>query len=111
MLLKRDPVTTSPYVLLSNLYASDGTSNCVAEARKMTKGSGLKKEPGHCLIEVKGVVEKFTIGGFSDARIEHIVHILKTLSWEGDGVFSYYWSSHPRESISRHNLKCSGLQQ
>ncbi|KAI8021262.1 putative pentatricopeptide repeat-containing protein [Camellia lanceoleosa] len=96
-LLKHDPVTTSPYVLLSNLYASDGMSNCAVEARKMLKGSGLRKKPRHSLIEVKGVVKKFTIGDFSHARIEHIVHILKTLSWEGDEIFSYYWSSHLRE--------------
>ncbi|XP_057499255.1 pentatricopeptide repeat-containing protein At2g13600-like [Actinidia eriantha] len=89
-LLNFHPVTTSPYVLLSNLYASDGMWNCAAEARKMLKGSGLKKEPGHSLIEVEGGVEKFTIGDFSHSRIEDIVHILKTLSWERDEVFSYY---------------------
>ncbi|KAL7188204.1 hypothetical protein ACSBR1_038127 [Camellia fascicularis] len=100
-LLKRELVTTSPYVLLSNLYASDGMWNCVAEARKMLKGSGLKKEPGHSLIEVKGAVEKFTIGDFSHARIEQIVHILKTLSWEGD----------ERKSISWHNVETAGLQE
>ncbi|GFY93018.1 hypothetical protein Acr_08g0014140 [Actinidia rufa] len=89
-LLNFQPVTTSPYVLLSNLYASDGMWNCAAEARKMLKGSGLKKEPGHSLIEVKGGVEKFTISDFSHSRIEDIAHILKTLSWEQDEVFSYY---------------------
>ncbi|KAI7988748.1 Pentatricopeptide repeat-containing protein [Camellia lanceoleosa] len=109
MLLKRDPITTSPYVLLSNLYASDGTSNCVAKARKMLKGSRLKKELGHSLIEVKGVVEKFTIGDFSHARIEHIVHILKTLGWEGNEVLSV--KSSKRKSISWHNVKSSGLQE
>ncbi|CAK9183245.1 unnamed protein product [Ilex paraguariensis] len=61
-LLQLQPVTTSPFVLLSNLYASDGIWYGVAEARKMLKGSGLKKEPGHSLIEVKGIFEKFTIG-------------------------------------------------
>ncbi|KAA8522707.1 hypothetical protein F0562_009131 [Nyssa sinensis] len=60
-LLKLPSVTTSPYVLLSNLYASDGLWDGAAEARKMLKGSGLRKEPGHSLIEVKGSVEKFTI--------------------------------------------------
>ncbi|KAK9292951.1 hypothetical protein L1049_020933 [Liquidambar formosana] len=77
-LLKLKPVTTSPYVLLSNLYASDGMWGSVAEARKMLKGSGLKKEPGYSLIEVKGSVEKFTIADFSHSRIEEIKDILKT---------------------------------
>ncbi|KAJ6381208.1 hypothetical protein OIU77_029986 [Salix suchowensis] len=50
-LLKLQPVTTSPYVLLSNLYASDEMWDGVVEAWKLLKGSGLKKEPGHSLIE------------------------------------------------------------
>ncbi|XP_059634614.1 pentatricopeptide repeat-containing protein At3g09040, mitochondrial-like isoform X1 [Cornus florida] len=88
-LLKREPVTTSSYVLLSNLYASDGMWDAVAEARKMLKGSGLKKEPGHSLLEVKGIVEKFTVGDFSHSKIEEIVDILKTFSWAGDEVSLY----------------------
>ncbi|KAI4335368.1 hypothetical protein L6164_014018 [Bauhinia variegata] len=39
-LLHVHPVTTSPNVLLSNLYASDEKWNEVANARKMLKGSG-----------------------------------------------------------------------
>ncbi|KAF8377269.1 hypothetical protein HHK36_030644 [Tetracentron sinense] len=80
-LLELQPVITSPYVLLSNLYASDGRWDAVAEARKMLKGSGVKKEPGHSLIEVKGIVEKFTVGDFSNSRMEEIVGVLRSLSW------------------------------
>nr|GMD21176.1 pentatricopeptide repeat-containing protein At4g33170-like [Ipomoea batatas] len=79
-LLMLEPVSTSPYVLLSNLYASDGMWGCVAEARKMLKGSGLKKEAGQSLIEVKGSVEKFTIGDFTHSRIKEILHVLRSLS-------------------------------
>ncbi|MCD7448527.1 hypothetical protein HAX54_043457 [Datura stramonium] len=78
-LLQLQPVSTSPYVLLSNLYASDEKWDSVAEARKMLKSCGLKKEAGHSLIEVKGSVEKFTIGNFSNSRIEEIVNVLGTL--------------------------------
>ena len=88
-LLKLQPVTTSPYVLLSNLYASDGMWDSVAEARKRLKGSGLKKEPGHSLIEVNGSVEKFTIGDFTHLRIKEIKGILKTLSWAVGEVTLY----------------------
>ncbi|KAK7291868.1 hypothetical protein RIF29_07364 [Crotalaria pallida] len=45
-LLEVQPATSSPYVLLSNLYASDGMWNDVTNARKMLKGSGLRKEQG-----------------------------------------------------------------
>lgn len=87
MLLNLQPVITSPYVLLSNLYAADGNWVDVAEARKMLKGSGLKKEPGWSLIDVDGSVEKFTVGDFSHLRMEKMVDILKILIWTGDEDF------------------------
>lgn len=45
----------------------------------MLKVSGLKKEPGHSLIEVEGIVEKFTVGKFSHSRISEIVDVLNLL--------------------------------
>ncbi|KAK7265221.1 hypothetical protein RJT34_32837 [Clitoria ternatea] len=87
-LLEVQPVTTSPYVLLSNLYATDGMWNDVTNARKMLKGSGLRKQPGYSLVEVKGNHEKFTIGDFSHVRIEEIKNILGTLNWSVDTIFS-----------------------
>ncbi|KAL3528175.1 hypothetical protein ACH5RR_012831 [Cinchona calisaya] len=86
-LLNLQPVTTSPYVLLSNLYASDGKWVDVAEARKMLKSSGLKKEPGWSLIDVDGAVQKFTIGDFAHSMMEEMVDILKILNWTGDEEF------------------------
>lgn len=79
LLLKAQPTTTSPYVLLSNLRASDAMWGSVAEVRKMLKVSGLRKEPGHSLIEVEGIVEKFTVGKFSHSRISEIVDVLNLL--------------------------------
>ncbi|TKY54534.1 Pentatricopeptide repeat-containing protein [Spatholobus suberectus] len=87
-LLEVQPVTTSPYVLLSNLYASDRMWNDVRNARKMLKGSGLRKVPGYSLVEVKGNYEKFTIGDFSNLRIEEIKNVFGTLNWPVDTVFS-----------------------
>ncbi|XP_043697767.1 pentatricopeptide repeat-containing protein At3g53360, mitochondrial-like [Telopea speciosissima] len=80
-LMKFQPVTSSPYVLLSSLYASDGRWDGVAEARKMLKGSMVKKEPGQSLIEVKGMIEKFTAGDVSHSRMEEIEDILRSFSW------------------------------
>ncbi|XP_038990197.1 pentatricopeptide repeat-containing protein At3g53360, mitochondrial isoform X1 [Phoenix dactylifera] len=79
-LLELQPSTSSPYVLLSNLYALDGRWDGVAEARRLLKGSGVKKEPGHSLIQIKGISEKFTAGDFSHARIEEIVETLDNLN-------------------------------
>ena len=80
-LLKLQPMTSSPYVLLANLYASGEMWGDVAEARKMLKGSGLWKEPGHSLIDIKGSFEKFTIGDFSHLRIDDVKDTLRTLNW------------------------------
>ncbi|KAG8376381.1 hypothetical protein BUALT_Bualt09G0057500 [Buddleja alternifolia] len=79
-LLELHPITTSPYVLLSNLYASDRRWDGVAGARKMLQVSGLKKEAAYSMIEVKGSVEKFIIGDFSHSRMDDILNLLKTLS-------------------------------
>ncbi|XP_027368758.1 pentatricopeptide repeat-containing protein At1g11290, chloroplastic-like [Abrus precatorius] len=88
-LLEVQPVTTtSPFVLLSNLYASGGMWNDVTNARKKLKGSGLRKGPGYSLIEVKGKHDKFTIGDFSHLRIEEIKNVLGTLNWSIDTIFS-----------------------
>ncbi|KAL0308294.1 UNVERIFIED_CONTAM: Pentatricopeptide repeat-containing protein [Sesamum radiatum] len=79
-LLELHPVTSSPYVLLSNLYASDRKWESVAGARKMLQVSGLKKKAAHSLIEVKGSSEKFIIGDFSHSRMEEILGMLRTLT-------------------------------
>ncbi|KAI3443422.1 hypothetical protein Pfo_000087 [Paulownia fortunei] len=83
-LLELHPVTTSPYVLLSNLYASNRKWDGVAGARKMLQVSGLKKEAAHSLIEVKGSMEKFVIGDFSHSRMDDILNLLRTLTWTKD---------------------------
>ncbi|XP_073147182.1 pentatricopeptide repeat-containing protein At4g32430, mitochondrial-like [Henckelia pumila] len=83
-LLELDHITTSPYVLLSNLYASDRKWESVAGARKMLRGSGLKKEAAHSIVEVKGSFEKFVIGDFSHSRMDEILNLLRTLSWGVD---------------------------
>ncbi|KAJ7979410.1 putative Pentatricopeptide repeat-containing protein [Quillaja saponaria] len=80
-LLQLQPQSTSPFVLLSNMYASDEMWDDVADARKIMKGSGLRKEAGHSLVEVKGNFEKFIKGDFSHLRNEEIKDILRTLNW------------------------------
>ncbi|XP_068640781.1 pentatricopeptide repeat-containing protein At1g15510, chloroplastic-like [Aristolochia californica] len=80
-ILELEPGSSSPYVLLSNLYASDGKWEDVAEARRMLKGSPVKKVAGHSLIEVGGNVEKFTVGDFTHPRSLEIEEVLRNLSW------------------------------
>ena len=48
--------------------------------RKELKDSLIKKEQSHSLIEVQGVVTKFTVGRILHSRIDEIVGVLKVLS-------------------------------
>ncbi|KAG9455112.1 hypothetical protein H6P81_008016 [Aristolochia fimbriata] len=80
-ILELEPGSSSPYVLLSNLYASDGKWEDVAEARRMLKGSSVKKVAGHSLIEIKGALEKFTVGDFTHPQSKVIGEVLRNLSW------------------------------
>ncbi|KAL5714799.1 hypothetical protein ACHQM5_016711 [Ranunculus cassubicifolius] len=87
-LMDLQPVTSSPFVLLSNLYASTGKWDEVADARKMLKGSGIKKEPGYSLVVVKGVAQKFTVGDFLRSSMQEVKDILNTLNWEVSEILS-----------------------
>ncbi|OAY67782.1 Pentatricopeptide repeat-containing protein, partial [Ananas comosus] len=89
------PRTSSPFVLLSNLYALDARWDGVAEVRKLLKDVRLKKEPGHSVIEAKGIVEKFTAGDYSHARIEEVAETLVSLS----RTIRMNLLSHPQEAL------------
>ncbi|URE28660.1 hypothetical protein MUK42_33216 [Musa troglodytarum] len=55
----------------------DGRWEDVAEARKMLKCTGVKKEPGHSFMEVKGIAEKFTVGQrrAGSRTVEHLLGV------------------------------------
>lgn len=57
-LIHLHPATTSPYVLLSNFYASNWKWDCVLEARNLLEVRGLKKEAARSLIDVKRSIEE-----------------------------------------------------
>ena len=40
------------YVLICNLYASDGRWSQVNQVRELMKQSGLRKSPGHSQVEI-----------------------------------------------------------
>ncbi|KAI0499169.1 hypothetical protein KFK09_020071 [Dendrobium nobile] len=81
-LLELQPTTSSPFVLLSTLYASDGRWDGVAMAWKMLRCSGLKKEPGYSLVVVNDFPVKFTVGNSSHSRIEDILEALRSINLE-----------------------------
>ena len=51
-LLEAGPRSSSPYVLLSSLYATTGRWGEASRVRRLLRGSGLSKQPGHSLVDV-----------------------------------------------------------
>lgn len=86
-LLQCQPISSSPYVLLFSLYASDERWDEAANARKMVKDSGLRKEIGYSLVELKGNYEIFSMGDFSHLRFQEIKHVIGTLCCTVGTVF------------------------
>lgn len=62
MILEKDKHDPAAYILLSNLYASLGQWDKVADTRKTMKESNLIKEAGYSWIEVENKVHKFYVG-------------------------------------------------
>uniref|UniRef100_A0A0D9WB11 non-specific serine/threonine protein kinase n=1 Tax=Leersia perrieri TaxID=77586 RepID=A0A0D9WB11_9ORYZ len=58
--LEQDPDDISTHILLSNLYASFGKWDVVAEIRKRMRGLMVEKEPGLSWFEMKNVVHVFS---------------------------------------------------
>ena len=56
-----EPQDDALYVLLSNIYAAAGQWDDVANARKIMKDCGVKKESGYSWIEVKNRVYVFVV--------------------------------------------------
>ncbi|CAN6576962.1 unnamed protein product [Malus baccata var. baccata] len=69
-LTEPEPEKAGPYVLLSNIYASQGRWHDVAELRENMRARSLRKSPGCSWIEVEKNVHKFT-GGESTGHPEH----------------------------------------
>ncbi|XP_058082198.1 pentatricopeptide repeat-containing protein At1g56690, mitochondrial-like [Magnolia sinica] len=79
-LLQLEPKNAGPYILLSNIYASRGRWEDVAELRKVMRVRRVSKSPGCSWIEVEKKVHMFT-GGDGVAHPEHemIIGMLERL--------------------------------
>lgn len=79
MILKQQPNDPAAYILLSNLYASEGRWDNVAEIRKNMKQRNLVKEAGCSWIEVENQVHKFHVGDTSHPEAQKIYDELNEL--------------------------------
>uniref|UniRef100_A0A0E0KWM7 non-specific serine/threonine protein kinase n=1 Tax=Oryza punctata TaxID=4537 RepID=A0A0E0KWM7_ORYPU len=68
--LEQDPDDISTHILLSNLYASLGKWDVVAEIRKKMRGLMVEKEPGLSWVEMKNVVHVFSADDECHSQID-----------------------------------------
>uniref|UniRef100_A0A1D1XRX0 Pentatricopeptide repeat-containing protein At5g06540 n=1 Tax=Anthurium amnicola TaxID=1678845 RepID=A0A1D1XRX0_9ARAE len=66
------PEHSGYYVLMSNIYATASQWEGVTELRHAMSERGVKKSPGHSLLEMDGRVHRFVMGDKSHPEIEKI---------------------------------------
>ncbi|KAL0006553.1 hypothetical protein SO802_008055 [Lithocarpus litseifolius] len=81
-LFKLEPSNPGNYILLSNIYASEGKRIEVDKVRNMMKSLGLRKNPGCSWIELKNKVHMLLAGDKSPPQIDQIIEKLDKLSME-----------------------------
>jgi pentatricopeptide repeat protein len=79
-LLELEPQESAPYVLLSNIYASESRWDDAARVRKMMKDRGIVKEPGQSWIVVQNKVHAFYVEDRLHPQTEEIYATLEELT-------------------------------
>jgi hypothetical protein len=79
-LMQLAPHDSGAYVALSNMYASTGDWDAVAEVRLMMKDLDIRKDPGCSWIEIDGVIHEFLVEDDSHPRAKEIHFMLKEIS-------------------------------
>ncbi|MQM02480.1 hypothetical protein Taro_035258 [Colocasia esculenta] len=86
-LLSLDPLDSSAYILLSNIYAAANQWDEVANARKTMKIRNVKKDPGYSWLEVKDKMHMFVVDDKShpdkDAIYDKLEDLMKRIKEEG----------------------------
>ncbi|OMP08484.1 hypothetical protein COLO4_06420 [Corchorus olitorius] len=80
MILQQDPYDTAAYILLSNLYASSGQWEDVAQIRKNMKERNLIKEAGCSWIEVENKMHRFHVADTSHPQAPEIYEKLDEMA-------------------------------
>ncbi|XP_077218378.1 tetratricopeptide repeat (TPR)-like superfamily protein [Tasmannia lanceolata] len=78
-ILQLRPKGAETYVILSNIYASDGKWSEFAKTRKIMKEIGSKKETGRSWIELRDQVHSFAVGERFSPNLELVYKELQML--------------------------------
>ncbi|CAM0905338.1 unnamed protein product [Alopecurus aequalis] len=79
-LVELDPGHSGDYVLLSNLYAAVGRWADVHVLRKTMVTHGVRKNPGHSLVELRNSVYEFVMGDRSHPESDQIYQMLAQIA-------------------------------
>ncbi|XP_057856029.2 LOW QUALITY PROTEIN: pentatricopeptide repeat-containing protein At4g02750 [Cryptomeria japonica] len=79
-LFEMSPENSSPYIMLSNIYAAAGRWSDVAKVRQMMNDRAIKRSPGCSWIDVKGKVHAFLVGDKLHPQRYEIYEMLERLS-------------------------------
>ncbi|KAG6498072.1 hypothetical protein ZIOFF_045981 [Zingiber officinale] len=109
-LVHLEPGNAGHYVLLSNIYASSGRWEDVADLRKVMSSRNVSKSPGCSWIEFNKKMHMFTSGDVSADpeyaaimnKLEHLDAEMKTAGYSPDGAFALH---DVDEEEKAHNLR------
>ncbi|KAK9137287.1 hypothetical protein Sjap_007881 [Stephania japonica] len=79
-LISASPGSVTPYVLMSNIYSSEGRWQERAKAIKKMKESGMKKEPGMSWIEIEKELHSFVVQDRFHPKTKIIHNVLVELT-------------------------------
>lgn len=85
-MLEARPDMARTYLMLSNLYASEGEWRDFARMRKLMKGLGSRKEPGCSWIELKNDVYSFAVGDKVGPQTERVYEVLSMMILHMEGA-------------------------
>jgi hypothetical protein len=74
-----EPSNAGNYVMLSNIYSSQGMWDEVAKVRKLMKKQGVNKEPGCSWMQIKNRMHSFVTGDEEHEQIQDIYATLREL--------------------------------
>ncbi|KAK7860083.1 pentatricopeptide repeat-containing protein [Quercus suber] len=80
VLMDMVPHDSGSYVALSNMYASSGNWEAVADVRSMMKEMDIRKDPGCSWIELDGEIHEFLVDDDSHSRAKEIHSMLDEIA-------------------------------
>ncbi|KAF9598093.1 hypothetical protein IFM89_024438 [Coptis chinensis] len=78
-LFEIEPENAGNYIILSNLYASNGRWEDVRNVRELMKGKDVAKEPGRSWVKLDQTVHTFHVGDWSHPQKDEVLTKVKEL--------------------------------